>query len=114
MLSTESGRGAEQRAAEYLAANGYRIVETNWKRPYAEIDIIASKADVTYFVEVKYRASDRFGSGLEYIAANKLRHMRRAADAWCAESGYTGLRQLAAIEVSGADYTVTSFIENAF
>jgi hypothetical protein len=35
-----------------------------------------------YFVEVKYRRTNRQGSGLEYVTAKKLEQMRFAASSW--------------------------------
>lgn len=114
MKSTETGRKAEQAARVYLEMRGYSIVETNWRRPHAEIDIIAKKDDTVYLVEVKYRANDAQGGGLDAITASKLRHMQRAADAWAEETKWRGLLQLAAIEVEGPAFSIMSFIDNVF
>ncbi len=76
MNSTEIGRKAEKAAATYLEMRGYRIVESNWRRPRCEIDIIAEKDGTVYFVEVKYRRNDDQGGGLEAITTTKLKQMR--------------------------------------
>ena len=112
MKTTEIGRRAEAAAAVYLEMRGYTIVEQNWRRPKCEIDIIASKDDIIYFVEVKYRLNDNQGGGLEAITPSKLKHMRYAAQYWVEESKWQGEYELAAIELSGPDFTVLSFIDN--
>jgi Holliday junction resolvase-like predicted endonuclease len=65
-----------------------------------------------YFVEVKYRKTSDYGSGLDYITDKKLHRMQRAAEAWIQESKWTGESTLSAVEVAGAEFTVEHFIEN--
>lgn len=114
MNSTETGRKAEKAAATYLEMRGYRVIESNWRRPRCEIDIIAEKDGTVYFVEVKYRSSDEQGGGLEAITATKLKRMRYAATSWLVESKWRGPSQLAAIEMTGPDFTVLSFLDDIF
>lgn len=50
----KTGAIGENIAAKYLKDNGYKIVETNWKRRWAEIDIVAvDRKGVLVLVEVK-------------------------------------------------------------
>ncbi len=114
MNSTETGRKAEKAAATYLEMRGYRIIESNWRRPRCEIDIIAKKDGTVYFVEVKYRRSDEQGGGLEAITTTKLKRMRYAATSWLVESKWRGPSQLAAVEMTGPDFTVLSFLDDIF
>jgi putative endonuclease len=49
-----TGTIGEQMAADYLKRGGYKILETNVKYPWGEIDIVAKDHDKTLvFVEVK-------------------------------------------------------------
>jgi len=114
MNSTDTGRRAEKAAATYLEMRGYKVLERNWRRPRCEIDIIAQKDAVIYFVEVKYRRNHDQGGGLEAITPTKLKQMRYAAETWSEESKYTGLSQLGAIEIANPNFTVMSFIDNVF
>jgi putative endonuclease len=114
MSSSDIGRRAEQAAKVYLEMRGYKILEQNWRRPAAEVDLIAQKDGVVYFVEVKYRRSLDQGGGLEAITPTKLRHMRRAAALWVAEEKYAGEYNLAAVELAGPTFAVLSFVDNAF
>jgi putative endonuclease len=79
------GKAGEKLAAEHLLAEGFQIVERNWRCPRGEIDIIATKGDVLVFVEVKTRSSLRFGHPLEAITAQKLARLRQLAATWCRE-----------------------------
>lgn len=104
------GQLAEQQAVAYLLTNGYKILNTNWKTKWCEIDIVASKNDVTYFVEVKYRRSSRFGTGLEAITAKKLRQMKFAAELWCTVHRAQDV-QLQVVSVTGDRFEIDETIE---
>lgn len=114
MSSFTSGRRAEGAAANYLEMRGYKIIEQNWRRPRCEIDIIAEKDGVAFLVEVKYRGTSNQGSGLEYITSSKLKQMRHAAEIWADDVKWSGDYQLAAIELTGPDFSILQFIDNAF
>lgn len=112
MTTFDTGRRAEAAAAEYLKSKGFAVVAQNWRTRYCEIDIIAQRHNVVYFCEVKYRKTDRQGSGLDYITPKKLEQMRFAAEAWAHFYDWTGECRLVAIEVSGIDFEVTAFIDD--
>ena len=58
------GQWGEQTAATYLEKHGYTILVRNFHTAHGEIDIIASKAAVLTFVEVKTRSSHAGASRL--------------------------------------------------
>lgn len=112
MTNYAHGHHAEKIAAEYLTQQGYTIIALNWRRPRAEIDIIARRStEPVRCVEVKYRQSVAQGNGFDYITTAKLRQMGFAARLWATENRYRGEYTLAAIELSGPDYEVTEYIE---
>ncbi len=110
MNTTDIGRQAENVAAEYLISRGFVILEQNWRTPRCEIDIVAQKGPVKYFVECKYRKSDSFGSGFDYLTPQKLDQMRFAAEVWVARHRWDGAYFLSAIELVGTPPTVRSFV----
>lgn len=110
MTTFETGRKAELAAAFYLQEEEYKILIHNWRTRYCEIDLVALKDSTLYFVEVKYRATNRQGVGLDYITHKKLQQMRFAADMWIANHGWRGGYELSAVEVSGPDFMVTDFV----
>lgn len=111
MTNYAHGHDAEKVAAVYLKKQGYKIIDLNWRRPRAEIDIVAQrKHEPLTFVEVKYREATAQGGGLDYITPRKVEQMQFAAELWVAEHKYDGEYVLAAIELTGADYRVTDFI----
>ena len=106
MTNFQTGRRAEAAAAVYLAREGYRILEQNWRTRYCEIDIVAERESTVYLVEVKYRANKSYGSGLDYITAQKLRQMVFAARFWVAKRAWSGDFGIAAVSVSGQDFMI--------
>ncbi len=106
MSTVTAGNNAEAQVAAYLAARGYTIVGRNWKTKFAEVDIVAQKQEVIYFIEVKYRATNQAGDGFDYITPVKLRHMARAAEAWVVTNNWRGPYELLAAAVQGDELTV--------
>jgi len=76
----ELGQKGEQAAAEHLAAEGYKILERNWRFGKDEIDIIAEKGNFIVIVEVKTRSTSFFGEPEEAVDKQKRRFLIRAAD----------------------------------
>lgn len=74
-----TGNQAESVTADWLQAQGYEVLDRNWKTKFCEIDIVAEKAGTLYFIEVKHRKSAAQGGGMAAITSRKLRQMRFAA-----------------------------------
>ena len=90
MNTTAIGQRAEDTVADYLLRRKFQIITQNWRTRRCEIDIIAYRHKVMYFVEVKYRKSATHGSGDEYITPTKLRQMQHAAQLWIARHDWRG------------------------
>lgn len=110
MSNYSVGHYAEQVASKYLKTQGYQIIETNWKTPRCEIDIVAKQKGVIYFFEVKYRRTYSQGSGLDYITPKKLTQMAFGAEMWVQTNNWQGVYQLGAIEVSGDDFRIDNIV----
>ena len=111
MKTTEQGRLAESAVAKELSRQSYKISELNWRTRLCEIDIIARKKDIVYFVEVKYRSSNSQGDGFEYITGAKLRQMKFAAQLWVQQNDWLGDWRLLAAAVSGDNAEKIEFLE---
>ena len=82
------GRKGERLACKYLKRGGYRILETNYKTPFGEADIVALSPDgYTCFVEVKTRVSDTYGAPAEAVTRDKQRRYRMIARHYCSMVG---------------------------
>jgi putative endonuclease len=74
------GRRSEADAADYLALQGYRILERQFTIRGGEIDIVAERDDSVAFIEVKARPSH--AEGMEAINERKRRRVAKAASVW--------------------------------
>ena len=75
----ETGRQGEERAAQYLAKAGYRILARNYRCPVGELDIIAQHDDTIVFVEVRTRRVPCMVRPEDTVNRTKARHVMRAA-----------------------------------
>lgn len=112
-----AGRAAEQAATEYLERAGFRILQRNFRARGGELDLVATEGRVLAIVEVRYRASDRFGGAAASITTGKQQRIIRAARALLVSR--PELARLPArfdvVEVSGAiDALCCRLIRGAF
>ncbi|MGM0452682.1 MAG: YraN family protein [Thermodesulfobacteriota bacterium] len=110
------GRFGETLAADALVKMGYRIIETNYRNRFGEIDIIATEADTLVFVEVRARHSDRFGSAAASVNSAKQRQISKVALGYLKAAGK--MHQKSRFDVvavsSQADSPRVDVIRNAF
>ena len=79
MKRRETGIRGEKLAKDFLKKRGYRILETNYRCPEGEIDIIARHKDSLVFIEVRTKKSLEFGSPEESITPAKRERLRTIA-----------------------------------
>ena len=75
-----TGVWAENKASEYLQAQGIKLVQTNYRSPFGEIDLIMEGDEGLIFIEVRYRNSARFGSAAESVNLKKQSKLRATAE----------------------------------
>jgi putative endonuclease len=75
----ESGRRAEDLAAEFLRAHGCESLERNYRRRLGELDLVAREGGVLVIAEVRTRAHAGFGSAAASVDRRKQRRITRAA-----------------------------------
>jgi putative endonuclease len=73
------GKEGEDRAAKFLAKQGYKILERNYRTRNGEIDLIALHKGEVVFVEVKTRTGDAFGAPELAVNPRKQGRMIKAA-----------------------------------
>jgi putative endonuclease len=83
----EKGAAGEALAARHLEELGFRIVARNVHLRHAELDLVALEGACLVFVEVRLRASARFGSAVESVDPRKQRRIVRAAAELLARGG---------------------------
>jgi putative endonuclease len=92
MPTSRARRGlkAEIIAAEELGRLGYRILDSNYRCRYGEIDLIALEGDTLVFVEVRSRKSLLFGTPAESVTTAKQEKLLITADHYISERNITG------------------------
>lgn len=113
VVPRSSGARAEDRVAEYLARHGYDIQARNWKTRYCEIDIIATKENRLYIVEVKYRRNDTAGDGVDAVDARKRSKLQLGARSYMARHAIDDdvVVCYVAAAVSGEGYETLRLVE---
>jgi putative endonuclease len=112
-----TGQIAEQNALVFLKSRGLELLELNYAFKTGEIDIIMRDQDTLVFVEVRYRRSDRYGSGAESITIAKRRRIINTAKHFLVKKKYTDHRcRFDVISASGPtdEGMKLDWIKNAF
>jgi putative endonuclease len=81
------GRPGESLACRHLAANGFAILQRNYRCRSGEVDVVAREGETTVFVEVKERHGSSHGEGHESVTFGKRRRFIRAARLYAAAHG---------------------------
>lgn len=76
------GEAIERLAAAWLAERGLALEAVNQHAKGGELDLVMRDGDTIAFVEVRYRADDRYGGGLASVDRRKCRRIALAARAW--------------------------------
>lgn len=75
MSHLDFGNEGEKIAKNYLIANGYDIIDTNFKDKSGELDIIAESKGRLIVAEVKTRATDKYGEPYQAVSLRKQRQI---------------------------------------
>ena len=106
------GDQGEQMVVDYLETSGHEIVARNYKTKLFEVDIISRRGRVLYFTEVKYRGSNDFGAGLDFIDKKKQEKMRLAVAGFLAtHPEYADLTPILAVAAVGKDFKLEEWFE---
>ena len=108
------GRFGEDIVARWYERNGFEVRARNWRCPEGEIDIIAVRADLVVFCEVKSRASTAFGHPAEAVGRDRQRRLRRAAAQWLGANRTESHGRAVRFDVAAVVQGRIEVIENAF
>ncbi|NTV28453.1 MAG: YraN family protein [Candidatus Omnitrophica bacterium] len=84
MKSHELGHDGEKFACDFLARQGYRILEANYRTRFGEVDVVAEERGMLCFVEIKTRTADGL-EAFEAVDRRKQGRMVRVAQAYLVE-----------------------------
>ncbi|MDZ4804495.1 MAG: YraN family protein [Candidatus Eisenbacteria bacterium] len=116
-LRKSRGAAAESMAVAYLELRGYRILARNWRDGPREIDIIVEVGRLVAFIEVKFRASDRFGGARLALRPQQRLDLERAAVAFLKSAGRSDRSvrfDLVGIEFDGEDGLRLAHLKGAY
>ena len=81
------GDWGERAASEYLEREGYRVIETNYRCQWGEVDLIVRKGGCVVFVEVRTRTGNAFGTPEESLTSRKQERLVATAQTYLQEVG---------------------------
>ncbi len=113
MNKRKTGAAWEKQAAAYLAAEGMKIREINFRSRQGEIDLIGEHQGYLVFVEGKYRSSAGTGYALEAVGRRKQLRICRTADYYIDLHGL-GEDRAVRYDVVGIQGGAVHWIQNAF
>jgi len=101
------GNIGEDVACQFLKKKGYEVIERNYRKPWGEVDVVASKGGVVKFVEVKAVTGSAPGDFSREMSANpeelidsrKLKKIARTAELYMQERKDTREYQIDAVGV---------------
>ena len=112
ITSKQLGDRGEQVVVDYLVTAGHEIVARNYKTKLFEVDIVSRKDRALYFTEVKYRGSNDFGAGLDFIDKKKQEKMRLAIAGFLAtHPEYADFTPTLAVAAVGKDFKLEEWFE---
>ena len=87
LSSRRIGAIGEELARHHLEAKGYRVVATNYRCRWGEIDLVARDGQEWVFVEVRTRRSGAYGGPEESLTTAKARRLMLAAQDFLSRHG---------------------------
>ena len=78
----------EKAAADFVLKLGFKIIATNFRKPYGEMDTVAKKDGILHFIEVKtsrYYPDSAFSPEIR-VNARKVRNMKKLCETYLRET----------------------------
>ena len=116
MMSRPLGFAHEDAALAYLQKQGLHLVTRNFSCKLGEIDLIMQEQAKLVFVEVRYRASKRYGGPAASVSRGKQMRIIRTAQ-WFLRAHFPGRPpscRFDVIAIEGAHQADFNWIKNAF
>lgn len=111
------GYAGERIALAYLQRRGWRIEAHRFRLGHHDLDLVARRASLVAFIEVKTRRSGRFGSALESVGWKKRATLARLGQLWRSRFGRPGDRyrfDVVVVEEGQSSCPQVTHIEDAF
>ena len=108
-----AGQAAEQLAATYLQQQGLKLLESNYRSRFGEIDLVMQDGKEVVFVEVRLRSHVGFGGAGASITPAKQQKLARTAEDYLMRHGQSACR-FDAVLMPALDTRQLEWIRNAF
>lgn len=110
------GNFGEKQAQKFLRKNKYKIVCTNYRKKYGEIDIVAEKDNYLVFVEVKTRGENSHFAPVYAVNKSKQTKLMKTAYLYLKEYPSNKNIRFDIIEIiyNGNKVISVNHIKNAF
>ena len=113
------GAWGEMIAAEYLQKKRYKLLASQYRSRFGEIDLIVCNKEYIVFVEVKLRKSDKFAEAAEFVDHGKQNRLRTTASFYLSENDTLLQPRFDVIEIYAPDGELTkkpkiNHLEDAF
>jgi putative endonuclease len=106
------GKKGEKLVAQYVKKQKMKLLQTNYRTPFGEADLIALDGDETVFIEVKTRSGEEFGAPKEAVGRAKQARYQKIARYYWAQTGKEPNARFDVAEVY--DDGRIEYIKNAF
>jgi putative endonuclease len=111
------GYAGERLVRAYLERRGWHIEAHRFRMGHHDLDLVARRASLVAFIEVKTRRSTRFGSALESVGWRKRAILARLGELWRSRFGRPGDRyrfDVVVVQEEGSSCPQVTHIEDAF
>jgi putative endonuclease len=106
------GQQAEQQALDYLLKHGLQLVTRNYRCRHGELDLVMCDTNTLIIVEVRYRASTKFGGAVESVTPPKQSRIISATQHYLMHNPANKTIRFDVIAMTGE--TDINWIQNAF
>lgn len=108
-----AGNAAEKLAAAYLQQKGLKLLESNYRCRFGEIDLIMRDGKEIVFVEVRLRSNAFFGGAGASITTSKQQKLTRTAEHYLMQHGTIPCR-FDAVLLDALSNDNLTWLKNAF
>lgn len=107
----QRGDQAEQQALDYLRKHGLQLVDRNYRCKSGELDLIMKDEHTLVVVEVRFRASAKYGGAVESITSKKQSRIIAATQHYLMTNKINSAIRFDVVAISGERI---DWIPNAF
>ena len=118
-MTKEVGDRGEILVAQLLQANGWKILETQWRCRWGELDLIACDRQSLLFIEVKTRGDRNWDAdGSLAITPKKQAKLVKTASIFLSQHPHLATLacrfDVALVRRTGSNFCLQNYIEQAF